>query len=66
MKIALTVEGTRGDVYPMLALGEHLAADGHLVRIVAPPDFRSEEEHSLCTRCRAVLERNPHLSSACS
>jgi vancomycin aglycone glucosyltransferase len=40
MRIALAVEGTRGDVYPMLALAESLAAAGHRVRVCAPPDFR--------------------------
>jgi vancomycin aglycone glucosyltransferase len=39
VKIGLAGEGTRGDVYPMLALGERLRAAGHTVRICASPDF---------------------------
>ncbi|MDH3213676.1 MAG: glycosyltransferase [Myxococcales bacterium] len=41
MRVALAVEGTRGDVYPMIALAESLAAAGHHVRVCAPPDFRA-------------------------
>ena len=39
MRILIAVEGTRGDVYPMLALARHALAHGHEVRLVAPPDF---------------------------
>jgi UDP:flavonoid glycosyltransferase YjiC (YdhE family) len=39
MKFALIVEGTRGDVYPLLRLGASLVAEGHGVRLCAPPDF---------------------------
>lgn len=39
MRIAIASEGTRGDVYPMLALARRLAARGHEVRVCAPPDF---------------------------
>ncbi len=42
MRIALAVEGTRGDVYPMLALGSAFLARGHEVLICATPDFESE------------------------
>ncbi len=44
MRIALVVDGTRGDVQPMLVLGETLAARGHSVRVCAPPDFREAAE----------------------
>jgi UDP:flavonoid glycosyltransferase YjiC (YdhE family) len=44
MRIALAVEGTRGDVGPMLALGASLEAAGHEVVVCAPPDFGSEVE----------------------
>ncbi len=44
MRIALAVEGTRGDVYPMFALGASLIARGHEIVVCAPPDFRSEAE----------------------
>jgi len=39
MKIAVTAEGTRGDIHPMLALAERLEAHGHDVVFCAPPDF---------------------------
>ena len=39
MKVAIVVEGTRGDVYPMLALADSLMSAGHGVRLLAPPDF---------------------------
>jgi UDP:flavonoid glycosyltransferase YjiC (YdhE family) len=44
MRVALAVEGTHGDVHPMLALGESLLAAGCQVRVCAPPDFRGESE----------------------
>ncbi len=44
MRIALAVEGTRGDVHPMFALGASLIARGHEIVVCAPPDFRSEAE----------------------
>lgn len=44
MKVMIAVEGTRGDVYPMLALARRLRAAGHGVRICAPPDFSREAE----------------------
>jgi vancomycin aglycone glucosyltransferase len=44
MRVALAVEGTRGDVYPMIALAEALADSGHVVRVCAPPDFRAPVE----------------------
>jgi vancomycin aglycone glucosyltransferase len=39
MKVAIVVEGTRGDVYPMLALADSLMSADHAVRLFAPPDF---------------------------
>jgi UDP:flavonoid glycosyltransferase YjiC (YdhE family) len=42
MRIALAVDGTRGDVHPMLALGERLRARGHEVVVCAPPDFAAD------------------------
>jgi UDP:flavonoid glycosyltransferase YjiC (YdhE family) len=44
MKIALAVEGSRGDVYPMLELGASFAAAGHRIAICANPDFRASAE----------------------
>lgn len=44
MKIALAVEGSRGDVYPMLELGSAFAAAGHRIAICANPDFRGPAE----------------------
>jgi UDP:flavonoid glycosyltransferase YjiC (YdhE family) len=42
MRIAMAVEGTRGDVHPLLALGEKLAARGHEIVVCAPPDFAAD------------------------
>jgi len=42
MRIAIAVEGTRGDVFPMLALGAAFRDAGHDVVICAPPDFGGE------------------------
>lgn len=39
MKIVFAVEGTRGDVHPMLALASRLQALGHEALICAPPEF---------------------------
>ena len=44
MRIALAVEGTRGDVHPMLALGDRLRARGHEIVVCAPPDFQADAE----------------------
>ena len=46
MRILLAAEGTRGDIYPMLALAERLIAAGHCVRLCAPPDFASAAAHT--------------------
>jgi vancomycin aglycone glucosyltransferase len=42
MRVVIAAEGTRGDVYPMLALARSLLAAGHTVRLCAPPDFAAE------------------------
>ncbi len=39
MKYAVTAEGTRGDIFPMLALAKRFEAYGHEVVFCAPPDF---------------------------
>jgi vancomycin aglycone glucosyltransferase len=39
MQVAIVVEGSRGDVHPMLALARTFSAAGHAVRLIAPPDF---------------------------
>ena len=44
MRIALAVEGSRGDVHPMLGLGDRFEARGHEVVVCAPPDVRAEVE----------------------
>ena len=44
MRIALAVEGTRGDVHPMLALGDRLRARGHEIVVCAPPDFAADTQ----------------------
>ena len=66
MQIALVVDGTRGDVQPMLVLGQALAAGGHAVRLCAPPDFREATERTglefraVGTNVRAWLARHTH------
>jgi UDP:flavonoid glycosyltransferase YjiC (YdhE family) len=44
MRIALAVDGTRGDVHPMLALGTRLRARGHEVVVCASPDFQADAQ----------------------
>lgn len=44
MRIAIAVEGTRGDVHPMMALAETLMRAGHSVRVIGPPDFEAVVE----------------------
>ncbi len=68
MRVALAPEGTRGDVFPMLALGEWLRAQGHTVRVCAPPDFaaavaaRELEHHPVGVPVQALLrEKAPAL-----
>jgi vancomycin aglycone glucosyltransferase len=39
MRIAIAVEGTRGDIHPMLALAASFVRRGHDVLFCAPPDF---------------------------
>lgn len=41
MRIALATEGTRGDVFPLLALAERLRRRGHEAVLCASPDFES-------------------------
>jgi len=38
--IVFLTSGTRGDVQPVIPLAQRLQADGHAVRIAAPPAFR--------------------------
>ncbi len=48
MKIAIIAFGTRGDVQPLLALGQGLQHAGHEVRVVAGANFKSWiEQHGL-------------------
>ena len=44
MRIALAVDGTRGDVHPMLALGDRLRARGHEIVVCASPDFQADAQ----------------------
>ena len=39
LRVVLASVGSRGDVQPMLALGQTLRARGHAVLIAAPPNF---------------------------
>ncbi len=62
MRIALAVEGTRGDVYPLLALGEALLAAGHGVRVCAPPDFRGATHARGLEFCPVGAPVRPYLT----
>lgn len=42
MRIALAVEGTRGDVHPMLSLGKAFVAAGHEAVLCGPCNFESD------------------------
>ena len=42
MRILFHGEGTRGDLYPLLALGEACREAGHEVVVLAPDNFRAE------------------------
>ncbi len=42
MRVLIAVEGTRGDVHPMLELARSLQSAGHGVRMCAPPDFEAQ------------------------
>jgi UDP:flavonoid glycosyltransferase YjiC (YdhE family) len=42
LRLLLATMGTRGDLQPMLALGEALRARGHAVTFAAPPDFAAQ------------------------
>jgi UDP:flavonoid glycosyltransferase YjiC (YdhE family) len=62
MRVVIAVEGTRGDVYPMLELAAALQRKGHDVRVCAPPDFRESVQsrelrfHPVGRDIRAYLE----------
>jgi UDP:flavonoid glycosyltransferase YjiC (YdhE family) len=63
MRAVLAVDGTRGDVHPMLALAASLRSRGHDVLVCAPPDFRDAAEsqrlpfHAVGRDVRAYLVR---------
>jgi len=42
MRVAIAVEGTRGDIHPMLRLADSLVGRGHDVVFCAPPDFAEQ------------------------
>ena len=41
MKIAILGEGTRGDIWPLIALGAHMTRRGHEVAVVGDEEFRA-------------------------
>jgi UDP:flavonoid glycosyltransferase YjiC (YdhE family) len=63
MRVVLAVDGTRGDVHPMLVLAASLRSRGHDVVVCAPPDFRDAAEsqrlafHAVGLDVRAYLVR---------
>ncbi|HET7573665.1 MAG TPA: glycosyltransferase, partial [Solirubrobacterales bacterium] len=44
MKIAILGEGTRGDIWPLVALGAHMTQRGHEVTLTASEEFRPMAE----------------------
>jgi UDP:flavonoid glycosyltransferase YjiC (YdhE family) len=64
MRIVLAPEGSRGDVQPLVALGQALAARGCEVALAAPPEARPDAEarglefHATGPGLRAFLEAN--------
>ncbi|MGH0033281.1 MAG: glycosyltransferase [Myxococcota bacterium] len=62
MRVAIAAEGTRGDIHPMLSLGQSLERKGHDVVVCAPPNFRADTEsrglafHPVARDTRAYLE----------
>jgi len=77
MRIVIVVDGTRGDVHPMIELARMLRTAGHTVRLCAPPDFESqarlagvelwpmgESIQAFLTRVAGVLHgRGPRLAA---
>ena len=63
MRIALATEGTRGDVFPLLALAQQLSTRGHEAVLCAPPDFeaaaleRGVEFRSIGLSVHEVMQR---------
>lgn len=45
MKILMSTIGSRGDVQPLLALGQELRALGQVVSLCAPPNFKALVDH---------------------
>ena len=41
MRIAILGEGTRGDIWPLIALGAHMRRRGHEVAVVGSEEFRT-------------------------
>lgn len=62
MRVVIAVDGTHGDVHPMLALAAAVRNRGHEVVLCAPPDFRAAVEkrelrfHPVGRDVRAYLE----------
>ena len=67
MKIAIATEGSRGDVHPMLALGQALRRMGHTVVVCGPPDSHEDvaqfgfELRPVGMNVRVFLEENAGL-----
>ena len=69
MRVVLATVGSRGDVQPMLALAQVLAARGHTPVIAAPPNFEAWVKSlgfvfaSLGTDMQVFMEENRHVMS---
>ena len=70
MRIVIAVEGTVGDVHPMLFLSEKLLAAGHAVLLCTSPDFESDAKkrgvafQAVGESIRAYLERHADVLHA--
>ncbi len=64
MRIALTSEGTRGDIYPLLTLAERFRERGHATLLCASPDFAADaaerriEFHPIGLSVRAFMREH--------
>ncbi len=63
MRIVLYALGTRGDVWPSVALGSHLARRDHDVTVATTDDFRSLVEHGGMRFGRVPADLTEHLAT---
>ncbi len=61
MRIALAVEGTRGDVHPMLSLGKAFQAAGHQAVLCGPRNFEARAAQSDIEFCEVGSDTREFL-----